>query len=350
MIICNIFNKSNVINYKKFLDSRKIDLDIYYQPEFLELEASLINGEYEIFTLTNKLEDVFIYPYLKVSFEGEFSKYIDLVSPYGYAGPFCNNPSFFKFSEDEFIKYAKTQNVVSEFVRYHFLYNRELQFSRIIKNEANRTIVAYNLSKSWDDIWSNDVVMNNRNYVRKLEKEGYKFEISDSPKDLSEFIELYYQTMKHTNASDFFYFKEQYFNQLFKALRNKVMFSRIVKDGITYSATIMFVSGSIVQLFLNCRNLKFPKISATGPLYINTAKWAKEQGLKILNIGGGNTNLPDDDLFKFKKKLSKTYYTFYIGKRIINNEIYQLLIKKYIDENGYDNYRKVMHRLQFYRL
>ena len=346
---CNIFNKTNFSDYIIFLREHKLDLDIYYQPEFLGLEASLVKGEYEIFTLTDAPKKVFIYPFLKVRFEGEFSNYMDLVPPYGYPGPFCNTPSFFGVGEDEFIKYIQNQNVVSEFVRYHFHYNSTLRFSRTIENEANRTIVIFDLRKSWDDIWKNDVVMNNRNYVNKLEKEGYKFEISNSTQNLSEFINFYYQTMDNVGSSKYFYFKERYFYQLFEILKKKAMLSRIVKDGITYSAVIFFISGGIVQLYLNCRNLGYPMISATGPLYINIAKWAKDQGCKFVNIGGGNVNHPEDKLFKFKKKLSKTYFTFYIGKRIYKKDIYKLLVDKYIDENGYDNYKQIMHRLQFYR-
>ena len=346
---CNIYNKSNASDYKIFLREHTLDLDIYYQAEFLELEASLVKGEYEIFTLTDASQNIFIYPFLKVRLEGEFSNYIDLVPPYGYPGPFCNAPSFFGIGEDEFIKYIQTQNVVSEFVRYHFHYNSTLRFSRAIENEANRTIVLFDLRRSWDDIWKNDVVMNNRNYVNRLEKEGYRFEVSNSTQNLSEFINLYYQTMDNAGSPESFYFEEQYFYQLFEKLNRKDVLSRLVKDGITYSAVIFFISGGIVQLYLNCRNLDYPKISATGPLYISIAKWAKDQGCKFLNVGGGNTNHPDDKLFKFKKKLSKTYMTFYIGKRIHSEDIYQLLVDKYINENGYDSYKQIMHRLQFYR-
>ena len=344
-----IFNKYNEPEYKLFLKTHNLKLDIYYQPEFLNVEAIRKKCEYEIFTLKGKGEDTFIYPYLKIKHNGNLSEYIDLESPYGYAGPFCNNHSFFNIAEKSFIYYIENQNVITEFVRYHFLYNKNMQFSLRINNVANRTIVYFNLNKNWDEIWNNDIVMNNRNYVRKLKKDGYKFEVCDNQKDFKDFIDLYYQTMDNVSASNEFYFTEKYLLHLFKQLNEKVKIAKITKNGVTYSSVIIFQCNGIIQLYLNCRNLKFPKISATGPLYINLAKWAKSRGIKILNVGGGNTNSPEDGLYKFKKKLSKSTETFYVGKRIHNNDLYNDIIEDYINKFGYDNWRKVRHRLQFYR-
>ncbi len=344
----NIFNKLNVLEYKNLLNKFNLNLDIYYQPNYLKIESTLVKGEFEIFTINNK-NKIFIYPYIKVGFDNEFSKYKDLISPYGYAGPFCNDTSFFKVGESEFIEYIKKENIVSEFVRYHFLYNKNLRFSNNILNEHNRTNVIIDLRKEWNEILMNEVAINNRNYLNKLEKDKFVFEICKDEKSIEEFRILYNQTMKNVKADKSFFFNSAYFKKLFKGLKKNVKLARIVKNKTTYAGVIFFISGDIVELFLNCRNLKHQKISSTSALYLNIAKWAQSKGVKYLNLGGGITKLPTDPLFKFKKKLSKTYLPFYIGKRIHNKIIYKKIIDQYIKYHGEKKYKNNLHKLQFYR-
>ena len=170
----NIYSNENILEYKKLI--LELNLDVYYQAEFLEMEAEKLNGQLEIFsTKSENNSNIFIYPYIRIPFVEKFSDYCDLISPYGYAGPFCNDFSFFKKSELKFIDYIKTQKVVSEFIRYHFDYNQDLKFSENVLNEKNRTLVIFDLSQSWDHIWKNNISMNNRNYTNK------SLEISSSP-------------------------------------------------------------------------------------------------------------------------------------------------------------------------
>jgi len=346
-----IFTQSNFSDYKALINKYDLDLDIYYHPEFLKLEAQNMGGEFEIFTSTQSGKNrVFIYPYIKVSFSGDFSSFFDLVSPYGYAGPYCNDNSFFSKGENEFIKYVQTQNVVTEFVRYHFIYNKEQKFSKNIKTELNRTLIVIDLSKTWEDIWMKEMSMNNRNYVRKMEKEGYIFEINHSSQIIEEFIKLYYQTMDYTNADKYYYFNKEYFYQLFRALKGKVKLARIIKDDITYSTVFFFIGGKILHLYLMGRNFGYPKVPATNLLYTRIAEWAKGQGVMLLNIGGGITNSENDPLFKFKKNFSKQTRLFYIGKRIHQKAIYQQIVDKFIAQYGKEKYKKVKHILQFYRI
>lgn len=345
-----IFNKNTINEYKELLSDCNLDLDIYYQPEFLDLEAELIQAEYEIFTITNQTnQHVFIYPYLKVPHKEAFEGWFDLTSPYGYAGPYCNEFEFFNTSEALFLEYAKKQNIVSEFVRYHFIYNEQLLFSRNIKNEHNRTVVVYDLSFAWDNILLNNISKRNRTYFNKFNKDEFVFEITDSLAALEEFIPMYYETMKNVEAVDSFFFKEEYFAKLFDTLKGKVKIGRIFKDNNTYASILFLISGGYVQLYLNGRNLQHNKLPSNVPLIINIAKWAKENNFQFVNLGGGRSNDPLDSLFLYKKHVSNQIRNFFVGKRIHDCEKYQFLVDKFIQEQGLENYQKVQMRLQFYR-
>lgn len=344
-----IFNRHSADDFKKLQADFQIDLDIYYEPEFLELEAGLIKGEYEIFTLSSiETGKFFVYPYIKILIKN-MEGYFDLVSPYGYAGPYCNDSEFFKIGETEFLVYIQKQKVVSEFVRYHFIYNENCLFTQKIENEHNRTLVVFDLSYSWESLWMNNVSQNNRNYCNKFKKEGFEFTVNTEIKELELFISMYYETMQNADATKSFFFPKEYFYELFEKLPEKIMLGRITKDHVTYASVLFFVSGGIVEPYLNGRNLNHKKLPSNVPLYINLAEWAKERGLKLLNMGGGRTHLPDDSLFLFKKRLCNQFREFYIGKRIHDNNVYQDLIDKYISIHGTEKYEIVKHRLQFYQ-
>lgn len=345
-----VYNKNNFYEYKELLANNELSLDIYYQPEFLDIEAGVRGGEFEIFTLTKtETRQVFIYPYIKVSLTEEYPEYFDITSPYGYAGPYCNDNLFFSQGEDAFVKYIRTQNILTEFVRYHFLYNKEMRFSKNITNELNRSLVVIDLRKDWNSIWMNGMSMNNRNHFRRLDREGYTFEISESDEHLDEFIDMYCLTMKNAGAVESFYFDREYYYRLFNNLPGKIKLARVIKDGVTYSTVIFFMCGKLVHYYLMGRNLDYPKVPSSIPLYINIAKWAQENGMELINIGGGLTNSPDDLLFKFKKSYSKKIIPFYIGKRIHDYKIYQKIVDKWINNNGIDAFEEVKHLLQFYR-
>ena len=343
-----IYSAKNISKYNNLI--KDLNLDIYYQGHFLEIEAEKVNGILEIFCVLDAENSyVFIYPYIKLKLNGKFSKYYDLTSPYGYCGPICNNKLFFIESELMFVNYMKNENVVSEFVRYHFVYNKSLKFSKNIDNEYNRKLVTFDLSKDWDLIWKNNISMNNRNYTNKFDKAGFKLNIYNDLDKLEDFIKLYEETMDNANANKDFYFKKEYYLDLFAKLNGKIYLANMVLDDKIYSSVLFFASGDFIQLYLSGRNLQFNKVPSFVPLYINIAKWAKLNKFKTLNLGGGRTNSEDDTLFKFKKRLSNDFMDFYIGKRIHNEKIYQELKSDYIINNGTDKYNEVKNQLQFYQ-
>jgi hypothetical protein len=327
-MIIEIYNKKNTYEYRHLLNSLNLELDIYYQPEFLDIEATLHEKSYfEIFTVFDSFhKNIFIYPYIKIPILNFKNGYFDISSPYGYAGPYCNDPSFFELCEKLFLDYIKSEKTVSEFIRYHFIYNKENKFSKNITNEKNRTLVVFDLQMSWENIWKNCISQNNRNYINKFTKEGYIFEIVDNKFLLEKFIVSYYDTMQNADATQYFFFPKEYFYNLFENLNGKVMLGRIIKDDITFSSVIFFISGGFVHPYLNARNLNFPKIPSSVPLYINLAKWAKERELLLVNMGGGITASNNDSLFQFKKHLSNVLIDFHIGKRIHNIEIYNEIV------------------------
>ena len=343
-----IFNESTQLDYLKLLNDLKIELDIYYYPSFLEIDAKIQKGTYEIFFF-RKGNEVLIYPYIKLPFEEEkFKEYFDLSSPYGYCGPYCTSDSIFQEAEIAFIDYIKN-NCVTEFVRYHYLYNEQHKFAQQIQNLQNRTVVTLNTTIDWDTIWTKEFSSTNRNLIRKLEKEEYVFVLTNEIEDLLGFTDMYYSTMKNAGASDFYFFDKDLINRLYTDLGEKIFLVKVEKENVVYSYSLFFISGGIGTYYLSARNVEYSKVPATNYLLAKAAELVKEKGATILNFGGGLTNEQDDYLFKFKRNFSKETKEFFIGKRIHNNEIYNQIKEDWIEKYGTEKYSTVKYILQFYR-
>ena len=124
---------------------------------------------------------------------------------------------------------------------------------------------------------------------------------------------------------------------------------KITKNGVTYSSALFFLGGGIITYYLSARYFEFAKIASTNLLLSKTAAWAREQGFKNFNFGGGSSSDQHNSLFKFKTNFAKYTVPFFIGKRIHNMEVYEELRSRYIDQHGAEVYEQVKHFLQFYR-
>jgi hypothetical protein len=342
-----IFNKHNSADYKSWNQQHKINLDIYYCDAFLSQEALLNDGEYEIFTCTEE-SNVFVYPYIKINLGKQHPRYYDITSPYGYCGPYCNDEGLFLKAEELFIEHTRSQNVVSEFVRYHYLYNATQQFRHNISNSKNRTIVLLNTSQCWDNIWQSEFSGTNRNLVRKLENEGYMFDIVNYDSHIKEFIKMYYATMSNANAAGYYYFENDFFINLKKSLGDRLFIARVSKEDITYCYSLFFATGKFLTYYLSARNLEYPKIPATNLMLSKAANWAYQNNIAYFNLGGGLTDDEKDPLFRFKSNFSRQKASFYIGKRIHLQDKYNEIVDNWKSANGLEAYNKVKSKLQFY--
>jgi hypothetical protein len=326
-----------------FLES----LDIYYQPEFLACDAKMQNGEYEI-AVCSQEDKIWIYPYILLPIEE--TGYFDISSPYGYAGPVSNSAEIALKAEELFLAYiSDKQTVVTEFVRYHYLYNEQNFFQKEITNLLNRRVVLVP-TQNQEDIWMKEFSGTNRNLVRKLEKESFIWSVSPFTKeDISAFDEAYRTNMIHSGAGDFYFFSQKFYLEMIERLGEKLLLAKVEKDGEIYSSALFFVSGGIVTYYLSARNLNYPKVPGSNLLLSKVAFWAQENGMNFLNFGGGLSMDENDYLFKFKSNFGKQIKDFYIGKRIHQPELYKELQNQFIATKGADAYQKVKHILQFYR-
>lgn len=342
-----VYNQSNIDHLPVPVQAFLSTLDIYYQPCFLASDAHMQGGTYELAVCTNETE-IWVYPYILLPIPE--TEYVDLSSPYGYAGPVATSENLLEEAEALFVSHiTERKEIITEFVRYHYLYNEQHFFSQNCSNLLNRKVVVLPTNNA-EEIWMNEFSGTNRNLVRKLEKEGYEWEIAPfNEKDVTAFREAYRANMVHSGATDFYFFEETFFQDLIERLGDQLLFAKVEKDGVIFASALFFVSGKIVTYYLSARNLEHPKVPASNLLLSKMAFWATENDMEFLNFGGGLSLDEHDFLFKFKSNFSKQTRDFYIGKRIHNPTIYAELQQHYIAKNGEDAFAKVRPILQFYR-
>lgn len=342
-----VYNQTSVILLPKQVLNYIHSLDIYYQPQFLVCDANMQNGEFEIAVCTLE-EKIWVYPYILLPIEG--TEYFDITSPYGYAGPVSNSIEIQAEAEKLFLEYiAKQQNIVTEFVRYHPIYNENTFFEQEINNILNRRVVVVPTIDK-EEIWMKEFSGTNRNLVRKLEKDGFIWSVAPFKKeDIPAFDEAYKANMVHSGATDFYFFSPVFYAEMINQLGDKLLFAKTEKEGETYASALFFVSGGIVTYYLSARNLNHQRVPASNLLLSKMAFWSQENGMKLLNFGGGLSLDETDYLFQFKSNFGKQIKDFTIGKRIHQSALYKKFQDKFITKNGDEAYQKVKHMLQFYR-
>ena len=87
---------------------------------------------------------------------------------------------------------------------------------------------------------------------------------------------------------------------------------------------------------------------ATNALIAKAAEQGRQHGFKRLHFGGGQSNLPNDRLLKFKRRMSTDEHSFWIGKYVHDEKVYSDLCGRWRDQNP-DRVAEFGNRILCYR-
>lgn len=301
--------------------------DIYFARQYCGLLAWLEGGIAELFVYEEDGGFV-MYPYIKRRIDDESlcGEYYDIETPYGYGGPIegGREQEMSDNFEKAFLSYCAEENIIAEFVRFHPLLKNESLFKNGIDVLHNRITVWLDLKKSEDEIWMHDISTKNRNVIRKCEKIGLKVEISS---DYEEFARIYNQTMERVEAGEFYFFPDSYYQKIKND--SDYILMRVRMENETLACAIFMRCGDYFHYHLSGSRSEFLKFSPNNILLWEAIKYAKRLGCTAMHFGGGLTDSEEDSLFRFKSRFSSDCADFYIGKRVHNRQIYQMLIDKW---------------------
>jgi len=282
-------------------------------------------------------------------FAGELSKgvYYDLETPYGYGGPLYDNldarelKAFRKWLKD----WCRENRIVSQFVRFHPL-----------RKNAPSTVgffdeVRYMHHTIFMDTETEDVIVENmdsknRNMVRKARKNQVEIVVDEALEQLPAFKEIYKETMDYHNASEMYYFSDEYYDYLRTEMKDNIVLLLAKYEGKPISASLFFYNKDYMHYHLSGTLLEYRKLAGANLLLFEAACLAAKKGIKEFHLGGGLSE--DDSLYGFKKQFSKPgVVDFYIGKTIFMEDEYRELLKirnEADDSFNMDNNRMIQYR------
>ena len=329
--------------------------DIYFEKKYAELSLLLEEENSEVVEYiyeddNGKISNLFIKRPINID-AGLKDKYFDITTPYGYGGPLIESLKDDKeetkkkllenFKED-FEKYAKENNIVSEFIRFHPLIENALDFKEIYKTKLLQPTIAIYADEG--DPFELEFSRNVRKRIRRNLRDGMTFDVIKNPDDLEIFKTIYYETMDRADARQYYYFKDDYFQFIIDNLKENTILVNIKSEDNTIIASgICFIyNDEYVHIHLSGTKRSYIKQSPAYSLRYVISKWAYENGYKYIHGGGGTSSSEEDTLYLFKKQFTKRdALDYYIGEIIYNEEIYKKLVEKTKTEesNFFPKYR-----------
>lgn len=311
--------------------------DVYFDGRYGALYEEKEQASLELFTYCSDYGEI-QYRYLKRSvpylISGE--QYYDIITPYGYGGPnivaAIDAEKLIVEFQKAFAQHCKEQKIVSEFIRFHLLKNKEV----VNRFYGEAVFSGLNIVKDLREPILQDCSKSVKRTMKKAQQQGFEVIYDTSGERLDDFLTVYYSTMDRNGANNYYYFDEDFFRRLNQEmeghyvyvhvlLENKVIATGLTLYGSTYSYG--FLGGTLSDYFT---------YNPTTFLEIKSMEWLKEKQVDYYILGGGYE--PDDGIYRFKRSFAKTTgdVPFYIGKKVHDSTIYQQLVQQRSKEPNFD--------------
>lgn len=344
-------------------------VDLYFDEKYGTLYEKIEGGVATIFKYESELGKIshqFILRRIPSELTQDLTteELYDIVSPYGYGGPVIEELKPFEASdegldggseqqrikeqlvaefEEAFTKYCAEHNIVSEFVRFHPIVGNGVDFENVYHSTWDRNTLGTNL-KDYEDPVAAEFTKHCRKRIRQALNKGVTYRITEKPKDLSGFKEIYFDTMDRNEAGDYYYFDDEYFNNCIRFYGDNLLLIEAVFEDKVIAAGMYFTYGKVIHIHLSGTRHEYLSMSPAYILRYALTLWGKDHGYEMIHHGGGRSNAPDDSLYLFKEQFAtNTRFDFYVGRKVWMKEEYLKLCEKVgADPDGafFPGYRK----------
>lgn len=305
--------KSQLLNF---------DTDIYHSIEWLLLNEDLQEGEIYCIFLEDEKNCAF-FPLIKRKIKN--TSFFDLITPYGYGGVAFkkNTDTTFRKNIFELLRDCLSNtNCISVFLRLHPLLNNHIKESEFVF--GNGVTLATKLNSSYPDLYNK--YSSGHKYDLKKSKKNENISIVDDADFIffDDFIEIYLETMRYLQASDFYYFDKEYFYKMKELLSEKLKLVIVKLNEQVIGASLFMLHNNIIQYHLSGTTVEGRKYQPSKLILDYMIDWGISQGYSFLHLGGG-VGGQQDALYKFKKGFSAVEYSFYTVRLITNDTVYRRL-------------------------
>lgn len=302
--------------------------DIYFEPDYARLyetdEAKAV--EYRFECEYGIITNLFLKRNIDICLE-DGKQYYDIITPYGYGGPIIHSSTdeekLIEAYLADFERFLKNEHIVTEFVRFHPIVGNGLDFREAYNSIYDRKTVGTNLT--YDDVIGTEFSKSRRKEIRRILKNpDINYVIDENPKNLDDFIEIYYSTMDRDHAEDFYYFDKEYFNHLLLSFPNHIITGKVFLKDTLIAMGVYFRYGKYLHAHLSGTISEYLEYSPAYILKYMLALYGHEQGYELIHYGGGTSRSLENGLYKFKREFGKnTEFDFYIAKKIWDADIYR---------------------------
>lgn len=316
--------------------------DVFHLPNYTKSFKIHGDGEPLLFYFENhEIKAINVVMLRDISSDSRFSGHLpqktffDLSTPYGYGGFLLEGDitdDSLKVLNEKYSTYCKNAGIISEFVRFHPVLDNSQYANAIYDVTKLGKTISVSLATQ-EKIWSN---LANRKKINKAKKLGIQVLWGRTPELFNQFRSMYIETMKNNAATDYYYFKEEFFDTILNDLKQNSMIFYATYEGRIVAMVLVIFANHGMHTFLSALDQEFKNLPATNLLFYEVASWGCENGFKTLHLGGGLGN-KEDSIYKFKEGFNKHSNTFFsIGKKIFDEEKYNELVDFRRKEKGFD--------------
>jgi serine/alanine adding enzyme len=314
--------------------------DIFFWPEYI-IPFERLLGDAALMFFFGDAADYIIYPvflrpindlpfYQAAPVDGK-TEFFDIVSPYGYSGPLahvsdqsCRDHLWAGFLA-AFHEFCQANNIVCEFARLNpFLGNHRYLQELTDTVEVSNQITYLDLTQSEEAIWRG-FNRGNRSNINKARRSGVEVVRRRDRDALQCFYELYLATMRRNHADRWYDFSLDLFLDHFTLLGDKISLVCAVYQSSIVAAASFLHDGDVVHYFLGGSDSDYLSLRPNNLLMYEAICWAKQEGHKCFNLGGGYR----DSLAHFKAAFSKSTVDFFVYRRIHNPLVYDELCQRH---------------------
>lgn len=252
-------------------------------------------------------------------------QYYDILTPRGMGGPRCINCDtidLVKYNES-FTAYCKKRNIIAEYVRFDpWICNQDTFRTLYDELEHYGNLYCNNLNIDfYNEEYKRNVLRNIRKNINDIE---VKFDFKG--KCIDKFLELYQYTEEKHTVSKYYHLSKELLMKYFDLLKNKVAIASAFYHGKIISSSVVLFGEDIVHYHFLGNHPDYRNLYANTIIIYKTALLAKKMGKSLFDLGGGTIN---GNTAEYKRRFvgENGVFPYYVGKRILNSEIYKRLIE-----------------------
>jgi hypothetical protein len=330
----SILDITQAAEWRSYLDRMPPHLrGVYYSPEYYSIFETPEQQLTKCFVFRDG-ERIAIYPFFlnPVSYPSPV-QYFDIQGAYGYNGVLsdCNEPGFIRDFFLNFDTFCQDQHVVSEFIRYNPVVNNHTfaRQNQQIHYHGKNVLVKLQVP----DFWNSSYDYSTRKNVNKAIRSGLKVSKYWAEEMTPELIEIfkviYFDTLKRNNATDYYYFTPDFYQNIVKKLKRAARFYFVQMGDQYISCELVIISQQNAYSFLGGTLQDYFPYRPNDLLKHGIILDLKVLSFNIFCLGGGA-----EGILRYKKSFAVNgEVDFYIGKVVHNQEIYDQLIKTWEKEN-----------------